>query len=550
MPPGAEPIASGPAGNTPARHTCPLPSLVMATNAGWQPLGQPKRTGAAAFVVSPFTRLARAHAATVAGDTLITLALADSLFLSIDPDAARSRVALYLALTMAPFAVVAPLIGPTLDRVKGGRRWMVIAANALRALLAILMIRDIDSLLLFPEAFAVLVLSKSYHVAKSAIVPTVVRSDDELVEANAKLSFLSGVVTFAAAIPAGIAAAAADSRGVLVLAAAACALAAVLGVRIPATQVAVDETSQTERDELRGGGIVLAASAMGLMRGIVGFLTFLIAFYLRSTDAAAWEFGMVLAASGLGSLLGALVAPALRRAGVAEERIVQIVLGITTAAAVLAAWTGGLVAAATLAACVGVSASSAKLAFDSVVQRDAPDANRGRSFAKFETRFQLTWVIGAFIPVIVSIPVRVGFLVVAACAGFALFSYLAGLRALGRGQLPAPRSNPVVRRIQAAVESRRRGGKGDGGVDAGEPLATPSAPSGPQAPPAPPAPSGRPPVPPPPPPPPALYDRANDGDVTDLDATTMDHDEPGGPTDSNGDSGRDRTVIIDPTKLQ
>jgi hypothetical protein len=30
----------------------------------------------------------------------------------------------------------------------------------------------------------------------------------------------------------------------------------------------------------------------------------------------------------------------------------------------------------------------------------------------------------------------------------------------------------------------------------------------------------------------------------------MDHGEPGGPTDSNGDSGRDSTVIIDPTKLQ
>jgi MFS family permease len=515
----------------------------MATNAGkpgWQPLGQPKRTGAAAFVVTPFTRLARTHAATVAGDTLITLALADSLFLSIDPDAARSRVALYLALTMAPFAVVAPLIGPTLDRVKGGRRWMVIVANALRAVLAILMIRDIDSLLLFPEAFAVLVLSKSYHVAKSAIVPTVVRSDDELVEANAKLSFLSGVVTFAAAIPAGIAATIAGSEAVLVLAAAACAVAAVLGVRIPATQVAEDDTSQTERDELRGGGIVLAASAMGLMRGIVGFLTFLIAFYLRGTGAAAWEFGLVLAASGVGSLLGALVAPAMRRASVAEERIVQIVLGITTVAAVLAAWTGGLAAAATLAACVGVSASSAKLAFDSVVQRDAPDANRGRSFAKFETRFQLTWVVGAFIPVIVSIPVQIGFLVVAVCGGFALFSYVAGLRALGRGQLPAQRPNPVVHRIQAAVETRRRGGKGGEGGDS-EPVPTSPVPTGP---------STRPPAPPPPPPPPPLYDRARDLDATDVDATTPDRDDADGRSGGNGGPERDRTVIIDPTKLQ
>jgi hypothetical protein len=216
------------------------------------------------------------------------------------------------------------------------------------------------------------------------------------------------------------------------------------------------------------------------------------------------------------------------------------VLGITTVAAVLAAWTGGLAAAATLAACVGVSASSAKLAFDSVVQRDAPDANRGRSFAKFEARFQLTWVVGAFIPVIVTIPVQIGFLVVAACGGFALFSYVAGLRALGRGQLPAQRPNPVVRRIQAAVEARRRGGPGEGG--AGDHVATP----------APPDRSAPPPTPPPPPPPPP-YDRARDVDDTDVDATTIDPDDGerrNGRNGGNGGPEGDRTVIIDPTNLQ
>jgi hypothetical protein len=195
-------------------------------------------------------------------------------------------------------------------------------------------------------------------------------------------------------------------------------------------------------------------------------------------------------------------------------------------------------AAATLAACVGVSASSAKLAFDSVVQRDAPDANRGRSFAKFETRFQLTWVVGAFIPVIVTIPVQIGFLVVAACGGFALFSYAAGLRALGRGQLPAQRPNPVVRRVQAAVEARRRGGKGAGVV--GGPIA---------APPVPPDRSARPPTPPPPPP---LYDRAREHDATDVDETTIDRDDERRNGRDGGDGGPegDRTVIIDPTKLQ
>ena len=145
-----------------------VPSQLMALDNGWQPLSKPpRREGASAFVVSPFTRLARTHAAAVAGDTLIALALANSLFFDIDPNAARSKVALYLALTMAPFAVVAPLIGPALDRMRGGRRLMVIGANALRALICVLMIRDLDSLALFPEAFVVLVLAKSYHVAKS-----------------------------------------------------------------------------------------------------------------------------------------------------------------------------------------------------------------------------------------------------------------------------------------------------------------------------------------------------------------------------------------------
>jgi predicted MFS family arabinose efflux permease len=306
----------------------------------------------------------------------------------------------------------------------------------------------------------VLVLAKSYHVAKSAIVPTVVHSDAELVEANSRLSFLSGVVTFAAAIPGGLAFAIGStfdsgSQAVLVLAVIVFATGALLGIRIPATKVVVDDTSETEREELRGGGILLAASAMGLLRGVVGFLTFLVAFALRSSDAPTYQFGLVVAASGVGSLLGSLFAPMLRRAGSSEERILLIVLGLTAVAGLLSAWAGGIAAAAGLALFVGIAASSGKLAFDSVVQRDAPDANRGRSFARFETRFQLTWVAGAFVPVVVTIPLEIGFLVVAACAGFALFSYFAGLRRLARGQVPVRRKPADA--ITSRLRRRRQG---------------------------------------------------------------------------------------------
>lgn len=439
----------------------------MASDNGWEPLSKPpRRRGAGAFVIAPFTRLARTHAGAMAGDALIAIALANSLFFDIDPDAARSKVALYLALTMAPFAVVAPLIGPALDRARGGRRLVVIGSNALRALICVMMVGDLDSMLLFPEAFAVLVLAKSYHVAKSAIVPTVVRSDAELVEANSRLSLLSNVVGFVAVIPGGLAFLVAGSEGVLVLAVVVFAVAAVMALRIPATQVVVDDTSETERGELRGGGIVLAASAMGLMRGIVGFLTFLVAFSLRTSGAPTYQFAVVIAASGIGSLLGTFVAPALRRNDTAEERIVQIVLGLTGAAGVLGAWAGGIVAAAALAMVVGISASSAKLAFDSVVQRDAPDANRGRSFARFETRFQLTWVVGAFLPVVVPIPLEIGFLVIAGCAVFALVSYLAGLRGLERGKMPVRRNPTQV--ITSRIRRRRQGFAVDPGT-AGSP---------------------------------------------------------------------------------
>jgi hypothetical protein len=152
----------------------------------------------------------------------------------------------------------------------------------------------------------------------------------------------------------------------------------------------------------------------------------------------AWHFGLVLGCSVLGSLLGALVAPRLRRA-VSEERILTGALTATVGAALAAALRGGLLGAAVLVIVVGVAASAGKLAFDSLVQRDAPDANRGRSFARFETRFQLVWVVGAFVPVALPLPARLGYVLVAAVAGFAVFSYQAGVRAT----LHHPHAPPV-----------------------------------------------------------------------------------------------------------
>jgi hypothetical protein len=413
----------------------------MSTPAGWEPYRSPKqRAGADAFHLSPFARLARTHVLVAAADALVAIALANSLFFDLDPHDARWKVFLYLALTMAPLAVAVPFIGPALDRSLGGRRWMLVGVTFGRALVCFVMIDDLQGLLLFPEAFAVLAMGKAYAVSRSAIVPTVVRDDAELVEANSKLQLLSGIAVPLAAIPAGGAYAIAGSEGVLVVAVVVYLAAAIAGLRIPKTQIAATRATAEESAELHGTGIRLAASAMGLVRGIVGFLTFLLLFDLR--DDPTWHIGAVLVLSGAGALVGSALAPAVRRA-LPEERMLMLALSVAVAGALTAAWVGDLPGSMLLAAIVAIVSTSGRLAFDSIVQRDAPDANRGRSFASFELRFQIVWVVGAVIPVLLRIPLTVGFLAIAGVAGFALFTYTAGQRAIHQDHSP-PDEPPVV----------------------------------------------------------------------------------------------------------
>jgi MFS family permease len=386
---------------------------------GWQAL----RSGGAA--IDPFSRLARTHAASAGGDALLAIGLAGSLFFSISPEAARTRVALYLLLTMAPFAVVAPILGPMIDRHRGGRRSMVILSLVVRAVLCLLIADHIDGLLLFPLAFGALVLGKSYGVARASLVPAVVEDETELVQANARLTLIAGVMGFAVA-PFGLLVLQIGASWVMLLAACVFGAGAVLSLQIPPARPAAPSTA-IERAELRGAGVLLAASAMAVLRATVGFLAFLVAFALRKDDAPTWWFGIVVACGAIGALLGAVVAPLLRR-WIREERILLGSLVAVSLVAVVSMQMGGRSSAALLAVSVGIAASAGRLCFDAIVQRDAPDADRARSFARFETRFQLAWVLGAFLPVVFSMPLTFGFGVIAVANTVAGATYLTGRR--------------------------------------------------------------------------------------------------------------------------
>jgi len=71
------------------------------------------------FPWSPFVRVMLAQAAHAAGDALVAVALAGTLFFSVPTGQARGHVGLYLLLTMTPFALLSPVVGPILDRWRG-----------------------------------------------------------------------------------------------------------------------------------------------------------------------------------------------------------------------------------------------------------------------------------------------------------------------------------------------------------------------------------------------------------------------------------------------
>jgi hypothetical protein len=378
---------------------------------------------------TPFARLAMAHAASVVGDACLTVALAGSIFFSLSPSAARPKVLLYLVLTVAPFSVVAPVIGPALDRTRGGRRMLVFLGCLGRAVICYFMAKHLHGLLLFPLAFGALVLSKGQSVAKSSLVPTTVKGEDELVEANSRLALIGVIASMVGGLPAAGVLKLFGAEWSLYLGMCVFLLGAVLALRIDkATSLAPGERARG-RIQLNVPSITIAATAMAVLRGAVGFLTFFAAFALKSAHESAIWYGVVLVASAGGNFLGVIGAPVLRRK-LREEIILAGSLLLPAVVTLFAARSGSLAMLVVASAAVALGAGAGKLAFDSLVQRDGPDEMRGRAFARFETRFQLCWVVGALIPVALYevMTKRVGFFVLALTLGFVGLSYAGGLR--------------------------------------------------------------------------------------------------------------------------
>ena len=410
----------------------------------------------------PFGRFALVHVIQAAASGLVTISLAGSLFFSISPNAAKSKVLLYLVLTIAPFALVGPALSPLLDRGQQARRTSVAVAMGGSALICLGMAGNIHDLLLFPEAFVVLVLGKLYVVARAAIVPEMVADEDDLASTNAKLAVLASLGGFAI-LPFGLGLLKLGAPWVLRFAAVVFLLGTISALRLPRPHRVTftkDASGYSKRRpnrprpatyrevarERRGlglpiyaGGVLAGVNAMSVARASVGFVAFFLAFTLRRAHAATWWFGLFIVASAIGSLIGSIIVPRLRRV-LNERQIIIFALGLIAIGGFGAGIVNGRWSQIMLTFVVGIGPTSARSALDSIVQHNVPPALLGRTFGRIETRLQLIWVIASLLGVIVPFPMRIGDGVVGVTCVLSLFLYVTNAKMPPKPSRVAPRS--------------------------------------------------------------------------------------------------------------
>ena len=360
-------------------------------------------------------RLIELHAFNAAGDAAVAISLAGTLFFQVPTGEARLQVAQFLAMTMLPFAIVAPLVGPFLDRFAHGRRWAIGATMALRAFLCWVLADAVltGSVALFPAALGVLVASKAYGVTRAAAVPRLLPDRLTLVKANSRIS-LAGVAGAAVSAPLAVLAAGIGPQWSLRYAFLVFVGATILAILLPAR---VDSAYGEEQVRLTSRARIPHVVVVGLrsnagLRLLSGFLTMFMAFLLRDEPFPGWEdrpellLGLVIGAAGVGSTLGIALGSLLR--SVRPDLTVVATLVADAVMTVVVAAFYGLPTAVLLGLTAGLAQSLGKLSLDALIQREVPERIRTSTFARSETLLQLSWVVGGLIGIAMPLNPQLG----------------------------------------------------------------------------------------------------------------------------------------------
>jgi hypothetical protein len=440
---------------------------------------------------SGLTALLYAVMANFATDAALAVALANTLFFSAAAGEDKTQVALYLAITIAPFAVIAPLIGPLLDKLERGRRFALSLSFVLRAALLVLLVYKFNSWVLYPAALGMMVLSKSFSVLKSAVTPRVSPPDIDLVRVNSRLTvfgLIGGTITAGAV--AGVLAYFIGSVGALWFGVGITLLGAYLCWRIPkwvevtkgevpaqlgfsgefagddaTTEVLKPAAAGERRRQPLGRPVIVGLWGNGTIRILTGFLTLYIAFVAKADTSAApimqaAALGLVGAAAGIGNFAGNATGARIKLGRPAL--VVVWCAGAVFAVAVVTAFLNAIPAAALAALVASCASAMAKVSLDASIQNDLPPESVASAFGRSETVLQLSWVLGGALGVLLPTTLRTGFTVVSVLLALGLAQTVVSYRRSTllprfggrRPDLATQQTEPMRRPRKASKKSR------------------------------------------------------------------------------------------------
>ncbi len=403
---------------------------------------------------SGLSRLIELHAFNAAGDAAVAVALAGTLFFTVPTGEARGQVALFLLLTMLPFAIVAPLIGPFLDRFRRGRRWAIGGTMALRGFLCWVLATAVvnGSAWQFPAALGVLVASKAYGVTRASAVPRLIPAGLTLVKTNSRVS-LAGVAGAGISAPIAGGLSAVGPEWTLRYAFLLFVGGTILAVLLPARVDSSEGESSVPLNKMGGSArfgitapVVTALRCNAGLRALSGFLIMYMAFLLRDQPFAGWEdrttllLGLVVGAAGAGSTIGTVLGSVLRSRP--PQLIVLVVLVFDVTVAVLAALFYGLPLAVALGLAAGLCQQLGKLSLDAIIQDAVPEHVRTSVFARSETLLQLSWVLGGGLGILMPLKPQLGLGIAAGLLVIWLLVVLRGRSTLGHQGAAEPQPHP------------------------------------------------------------------------------------------------------------
>ena len=364
------------------------------------------------------------------GDGIFQVGLATLFFFSPEKASTATGVAEAFAVLLLPFTVVGPWAGVLLDRWR--RRQVLFVGNLARVAITLAIALMVLTSGLGPAVYVLTLVNLSINrfllAALSASLPRVV-GGRLLLTANSLTPALGAAAAIAGAV-AGIALGLVLEPGrskdatILAVAALVFAAASALATRMGRDLLGPDTRADAEAmwRTLRGLGRGLVDGARHLRRrgtparalavmathrfvyGVVFIASILISRNLledpANASAGLRTFGTVLAASVVGFILAVVLTPVLSPRTGPHAWIVYCLL-LAAASQFLLTATIDRWAILAGAVALALAAQGAKIAVDTIVQRDTDDAFRGRAFALYDVLYNAAFVGAAALAALV-----------------------------------------------------------------------------------------------------------------------------------------------------